>query len=194
MSNKLIDGVIAGTTDFSTTLVLRKTADSQGMTGVAHGSVTLTTWRQGGLVSVAVTMSALTNLDDAHADGGWKEVDATNRPGEYRLDLPDAMFAAGADWVEIAVKVSGAFVFFERFAIVPKPAARVLDAVRTDHDTAGTFGEAISDIVQREKGRVTFNVQTQIMTIYETDNVTPRFQLKVQQNPSMGDEQEVLPV
>ena len=36
--------------------------------------------------------------------GGFAEVDATNMPGVYRLDLPDAALAAGADDVTVVVR------------------------------------------------------------------------------------------
>jgi len=41
-------------------------------------------------------------------------VDSTNMPGVYRLDLPDAAVASGADWVMVSIKCTGAFVFHER--------------------------------------------------------------------------------
>jgi len=41
----------------------------------------------------------------AHTDGGFVEVDATNMPGVYRIDIPDGAFVTGADFVIIQVVV-----------------------------------------------------------------------------------------
>jgi Rieske Fe-S protein len=109
MSNKLRDGIEAGTTDLTLPVELRTASNSLETTGKIHSDVTGSYWRQGG-TRTAITMATLAAVDSAHSDGGFKEVDATNMPGVYRLDVPDAAFAAGADWVTISVKVTGCFV------------------------------------------------------------------------------------
>ena len=43
-------------------------------------------------------------IAQAWTSGGFAEVDATNMPGVYRLDVPDAALAAGADDVTIVVR------------------------------------------------------------------------------------------
>jgi len=53
--------------------------------------------------SVSITLVART-IGQAWTSGGFAEVDATNMPGVYRLDLPDAALAAGADDVTIVVR------------------------------------------------------------------------------------------
>jgi len=50
--------------------------------------------RQGG-TSTAISLSDLSALNDAHSDGGLLHWSG----GVYRLDIPDAAIAAGADWV-----------------------------------------------------------------------------------------------
>lgn len=110
MANKFAGGVKAGSVDVSLPVTLNKTSDGTELTAVAAGSVTASYWRQGG-VRTAIAVSALGSLNAAHADGGWAEVDATNVPGKYRLDVPDAAFVAGADWVNVSVKVASAYLF-----------------------------------------------------------------------------------
>lgn len=58
----------------------------------------------------AVSASALTDPDDAHADGGFIEVDADNMKGVYRFDVPDAAFASGAGGVTIVLQAAGALL------------------------------------------------------------------------------------
>jgi hypothetical protein len=53
--------------------------------------------------SVSVPLVART-IAQAWTAGGFAEVDATNMPGIYRLDLPDAALAAGADDVTVVVR------------------------------------------------------------------------------------------
>lgn len=43
----------------------------------------------------------------AHADNAAIAVDATNAPGVYRVDVPDAAFAAGVDHVTLVINASG---------------------------------------------------------------------------------------
>lgn len=114
MSDKLFGTVKTGTTDVSIPVLLTKTADGTEQTAVVYSSVTASYWRQGG-TRTAITMAALTNVNDAHSDGGWKEVDSTNQPGIYRFDVPDAAFAVGAEWVIVSLKVASTFVYHERF-------------------------------------------------------------------------------
>jgi hypothetical protein len=53
--------------------------------------------------SVSIPLVART-IGQAWTSGGFAEVDATNMPGIYRLDLPDAALAAGADDVTVVVR------------------------------------------------------------------------------------------
>jgi len=52
----------------------------------------------------AITLTTLAAADSAHSDGGFKEIDATNMPGVYRLDLPDAVCATGVNSVVVMLK------------------------------------------------------------------------------------------
>ncbi len=57
--------------------------------------------------AVSVSLSSLAGADASHLDGGFVEIDASAAPGWYRLDLPDAVFAAGAAGVTVVVKAAG---------------------------------------------------------------------------------------
>ncbi|NOX58650.1 MAG: hypothetical protein GXP29_07300 [Planctomycetes bacterium] len=61
-------------------------------------------------VSVQIVLSALAGPSAAHTDGGFVEIDATGAPGWYRLDLPDAVLAAGANTVTV-IPASVGFLF-----------------------------------------------------------------------------------
>ena len=83
--------------------------DSSSTTGAG---LTGLVWNSSGLVAsyvrplavrVGITLATQT-VTGAHSDGGFVEVDATNMPGLYRLDLPDAACATGVDFVTLMLK------------------------------------------------------------------------------------------
>ena len=117
MADKASGGVVwIGTTSYSTDFVLRSSVDGTEMTGKVAADLTGSYWRQGG-VRVAITLSDLAAVNSAYSSGGVKEVDGTNMKGTYRLDVPDAAFVTGADWVEVNIFATGSYVFKERFAL-----------------------------------------------------------------------------
>lgn len=119
--NKFHGGVKASKLDVSIPVILRDSTTSALKTGIAYGSITVRYWRQGGSVTT-VTPSALGSLAAEHTDGGWYEVDGSNMPGLYRLDLPDAAIAVAGgaglgDWVVVSVTASGTLGYVERFIL-----------------------------------------------------------------------------
>jgi hypothetical protein len=65
--------------------------------------------RTGAAPVAKVDATALAATDSAHADNKAFEVDATDAPGLYRVDWPDAAFAVGARQVILTVKYATAF-------------------------------------------------------------------------------------
>lgn len=67
-----------------------------GKTGLVYNTSGLTAYYTLPLAAaVAITLATLAAVTTAYASGGFKEIDATNCPGLYRLDLPDAALASG---------------------------------------------------------------------------------------------------
>jgi hypothetical protein len=101
--------------------------------------------------SVSIPLVART-IAQAWTAGGFAEVDATNMPGVYRLDLPDAALAAGADDVTVVVRgasgTNGAVMTIKLSSgglTAAQTAAAVLDAVGSSYVTAGSIGYAIQN-------------------------------------------------
>jgi hypothetical protein len=101
--------------------------------------------------SVSIPLVART-IAQAWTSGGFAEVDATNMPGVYRLDIPDAALAAGADDVTIVVRgasgTNGAVMTVKLSSgglTSAQTASAVLDAVGTSYATAGSIGYAIQN-------------------------------------------------
>lgn len=81
-----------------------------GKTGVTAAMLTARYMRvetDNDVTITTITMAALTALTDAHSDGGWFEIDATNAKGWYRFDIPDGALAAGAWSVGINLQDAG---------------------------------------------------------------------------------------
>jgi len=100
--------------------------------------------------SVSIPLVART-IAQAWTAGGFAEVDATNMPGVYRLDLPDAALASGADDVTIVVRgasgTNGAVMTVKLSSgglTEAQTASAVWDASRSAYATAGSFGEYVN--------------------------------------------------
>jgi hypothetical protein len=76
-------------------------SDGLGLTGLVHNTSGLTaSYARPGAARTAISLVTQT-VTGSHTDGGFVEVDATNMPGVYRIDVPDAAFASGVDEVYI---------------------------------------------------------------------------------------------
>lgn len=98
--------VMAGSTSVSLYFNLQDETTTAPVVGKVAADIVGSYWRQGGL-RVAITMSNLAAVDSAYSSGGMKEVDATNMPGLYRVDVPDAALASGADFVVFSFNETG---------------------------------------------------------------------------------------
>ena len=96
--------------------------------------------------SVSIPLVART-IAQAWTAGGFAEVDATNMPGVYRLDLPDAALAAGADDVTVVVRgasgTNGAVMTVKLSSgglTAAQTASAVWDASTAGYTTPSNFG------------------------------------------------------
>ena len=108
MADKLLTtgSILAGTISASLFFELKATTTGAPTTGKVAADMIGSYWRQGA-GRVAITLSDLALINSVYSSGGVKEVDATNMPGLYRLDVPDAALVAGADWVVPSIAVAG---------------------------------------------------------------------------------------
>lgn len=101
--------VKAGSTNVTTYFHLRLAADGTDATGITITELDLQYVRSGATPAAKVDASALAATDTAHTDNSAIEVDATDQPGLYRVDWPDAAFAAGVREVVLTVLHSTTF-------------------------------------------------------------------------------------
>ena len=91
---------------------------------------------------VALATPALT---DVHLDWGFLEVDATNAPGLYRLDLPDGVFASGAWSAVVSIIGTGLDPTHLEFVLVPESPYVGVD-VKSIGGTAQTPNDVGADV------------------------------------------------
>jgi len=118
-------------TDITTYFVLRSLSSGEELTGAVITDIDLIYTRSGSDHTVKVDATALAAPDSAHADNKAIEVDATFAPGLYRVDWPDAAFAAGVKRVILTVQYPGVS-FTEHLRVELGPSvdiASVLDAL-----------------------------------------------------------------
>jgi hypothetical protein len=95
-----------GATDQSFYFKLVDSAAGTPETGLTIANIDATYVRTRA-AAVKNDLTALGSVNAAHADNQAIEVDATNAPGLYRVDFPDAAFASGADKVILSITCAG---------------------------------------------------------------------------------------
>lgn len=126
--------------------------DSSGavVTGIAHNDAGASCYyRRPGSAPVQITLGSLADETAAHSDGGFVEVDGTNQPGLYRLDLPDAAVARGENHVVVTISFNSTRV--HHFLVMlnahpPAPQGEVDDASATATSFVTTLPGGADDV------------------------------------------------
>lgn len=141
----------------------RNSSTGAPLTGLAYNTASLTAYyvRPGGSAT-AITLVTQT-VTGAYSSGGFVEVDATNMPGIYRFDPPDAVNASGVDSAVVILK--GATNLEQIDIEVQLVAVNLQDSVRAGMtslpnaaaEAAGglyTRGSGAGQIIQPSNGRI----------------------------------------
>lgn len=111
----LHDIVKKGSVDRSVEVTIVDSADGTPETAVVYNTAGIDLWyRREGAALVSITEATLAALTTAHTDGGFLHI----ANGRYRLDLPDAAFATGANYVDFGGTVTGMIVHGGRVRLV----------------------------------------------------------------------------
>jgi hypothetical protein len=105
----------------------------------------------------------------AWASGGFAEIDSTNMPGIYRLDVPNAAFASGSSDVTIHVRgVTGG----DEFMMTVNLAYTQIDMTQSvpTSNTAHTLGDALN--AARAYGFGKWVISGTTLSLYASDNTT----------------------
>jgi hypothetical protein len=109
-----------GTINVTIPFKLRNSSNGTAKTGLVFDSAGVKCYYvRGRGLPVQIALVTLAAADSAHSDGGFKEKSAANMKGSYRLDLPDAVCAAGlaAGVKFVTVHIEFTDVFAEEFLI-----------------------------------------------------------------------------
>ena len=96
-----------GTTDYTANILMRDDtgAIKTGLTFESAGlDISYVRVETDNDVVITACAPASTTLTGAHTDWGFVEVDSTNHPGVYKLDIADGVFASGA-WTAIVTVI-----------------------------------------------------------------------------------------
>jgi hypothetical protein len=140
-----------------------------GLTGLAFNSAGLTAYYAlPKAAAVAITLATLAAVTTAWSSGGFKEIDATNMPGWYRLDIPDAALASGRF---VSIHLKGATNMAPLPLEIELTGWNNQDAVRggltalpnANAEAAGglyTRGSGAGQIAQQANGQIDVNLST----------------------------------
>jgi len=131
--------VAGGSTNVTTYFALRLAADGTAATGLTIANIDLQYTRSGVAPTAKVDATALAATDTAHTDNYAIEIDATDQPGLYRVDWPDAAFAAGVREVILSVKCATVFTEHLRVEIDAPVNTTQISGDATAADNAESF-------------------------------------------------------
>lgn len=92
------EDIKVGSTSQSTEIFIQDSSSTTGagLTGLVFNTSGLTAYYMlSRAAAVSITLATLAAVTSAYSSGGFKEIDATNAPGWYRFDIPDAALASG---------------------------------------------------------------------------------------------------
>lgn len=99
--------VVQGSTDVTIDVFIQDSTvtTGAGKTGLAYNTASLVCYFREGATATATALTLATQtVGGAHSDGGFVEIDATNMPGMYRLDLSDTIVSGTNPCVTIMLK------------------------------------------------------------------------------------------
>lgn len=156
--------VTGNSTDVTTYFKLKLSATNLEATGLTITDLDLQYTRSGATPAAKVDATTLGAANSAHTDNAAFEIDATDQPGVYRVDWPDAAFAAGVKEVICTVKHASCFTEDLRVTIdapvnVTSMASGVLTATAIASDAitaakiAADFGTEVGTAVWASTSR-----------------------------------------
>lgn len=98
--------LVKGATSVTVNVFIQNSSSTTGagLTGLVYNTASLTAYYvRERAAAVAITLATQT-VTGAYSSGGFVEIDATNMPGWYRLDIPDAALASGVNSVGLMLK------------------------------------------------------------------------------------------
>lgn len=118
---------LRGKTSATVTVFIRHATTGAPLTGLVYNTSGLVcSYATDQTARTAVTLATLAAANSAWSSGGFKEIDATNMPGMYRFDPPNAALSAG-EGVSFSFTGANALCNFEfdLWAVNPQDTVRL---------------------------------------------------------------------
>jgi hypothetical protein len=140
-----------------------------GAKGITHTTPSLSaSYVRAGAIRTAITLVSQTP-NGSWTSGGFCEIDSTNMPGIYRIDVPNAVFVAGAE--SAILQLTGANT--SNGAVVHYNMAKVQFDLSQNvplSNTAHSIGDALN--AARAQGFGKWQIVGNTMNIYAEDGIT----------------------
>lgn len=149
-----------GATDQSITFVLVD-ADGVEATGLTITDLDIV-YARDRAAAVKADLTALSAVTDAHSDNKAIEIDATNAPGLYRVDFPDAAFASGVDRVQLIINGAAIKPAVIEVELVSKLVSDLNDAAAAP--SAATVASQVRTELGTELGRIDATISSRNAT------------------------------
>lgn len=144
------------TANVTADIALQSSVDGSVLTGLAFNTAGIKCYYKRGSAGILTALALVTQTaGGVHADGGFVEIDAVNAPGLYRLDLSDAIFAAGEN--------SGTIIISGAANLQPHVINVVLQDAVTVPPTASAIATEVKNTVVESQGSIT--IQQALSTI-----------------------------
>lgn len=161
----------AGATSQTVNIFIQDSSSTTGagLTGLVFNTASLTAYYAlSRAAAVSITLATLAAVTSSYSSGGFKEIDATNMPGWYRFDIPDAALASGRF---VSIHLKGATNMAPLPIEIELTAWNNQDAVRggmtalpnASAEAAGglyTRGTGAGQIAQQANGQIDINLST----------------------------------
>ena len=176
MASNFHGNIKADSTSVSIPVFFQSSTTGLGVTGITSTTTGLKVyyWR----IGVAATQIVVTNLvtvTSPYSSGGLKEVDATNMPGQYRLDVPNGAWVTGVDWVVVTAITDTSLLYHVTFALEDNYHTAIADKLLT-RDWTAVSGEAARSVLNALRVlRNKHSTSGSIITITEEDDSTTAF-------------------
>jgi hypothetical protein len=140
-----------------------------GAKGLTHTTPSLTaSYVRAGAIRTAITLVSQTP-NGSWTSGGFCEIDSVNMPGIYRIDVPNAVFVAGAESAMLqltGLSTSNGAVVHYNMAKVQFDLSQNVPLVNTAH----SIGDALN--AARAQGFGKWQIVGNTMNIYAEDGIT----------------------
>lgn len=100
----LAQAVCPDTTSYMTKVAVINSSTGAPLTGLAFNAAGLTCYYHRSSAASATSITLADGTVGTWSSGGWKQIDATNAPGEYQIGIPNAALVAGATDVTVTCK------------------------------------------------------------------------------------------